>query len=157
MRRTLWSALVVGLLGAVPLVGRAAEGTDGGLKPLVAVSVSGYDQILKDIAFIGQLGGDSELGKEAQAALKQALQTEDLAGLDKTRPCGLVVQTDGQQQFPVFGFVPVTDLKALLKSLEPTVGKADEEKGLYAINFRNNRLYVKEKRAGPSSPIRPRS
>jgi hypothetical protein len=113
---------------------------------LVTVSVSGYDQILKDIAFIGQLGGDSALGKEAQAALEQALQTEDLAGLDKTRPWGLVVQTDGQQQFPVFGFVPVTDLKALLKSLQRTVGKADEEKGVYAIDFRNNRLYVQEKK-----------
>jgi hypothetical protein len=127
-------------------VGRAAEGTDGGLKPLVAVSVSSYDQILKNIAFIGQLGGDPELGKTAEAALKQALQTEDLAGLDKTRPWGLVVQTDGQQQFPVFGFVPVTDLKALLKSLEPVVGKAEEEKGAYEIDFHGNRLYVREKK-----------
>jgi hypothetical protein len=124
----------------------AAEGTDAALKPLVAVSVSGYDQILKDVAFIGQLGGDSELGKEAEAALKQALQTEDLAGLDKTRPWGLAVQTDGQQQFPVFGFIPVTDLKALLKSLEPTVGKAEEEKGVYSIDFRNTRLLIQEKK-----------
>ena len=146
MRRTLWSALVVGLLGCVPLVGRAAEGTGGGLKPLVVVSVSGYDQILKDIAFIGQLGGDPELGKEAQAALKQALQTEDLAGLDKTRPCGVVAQTDGQQQFPVFGFVPVTDLKALLKSLEPMLGKAEEEKGVYSVDFHNTRLLIQEKK-----------
>ena len=145
MRRTFWSALVVGLLGCVPLVGRAAEGTDGGLKPLVAVSVSGYDQVLKDIAFIGQLGGDSALAKEAEAALKQALQTEDLAGLDKARPWGLVVQTDGQQ-YPVYGFVPVTDLKALLKSLEPVVGKAEEEKGAYEIDFHGNRLYVREKK-----------
>ena len=146
MRKTLWSALLVGLLGSVPLVGRAAEGTDAGLKPLVAVSVSSYDQILKNIAFIGQLGGDSSLGKEAETAFKQALQTENLAGLDKTRPCGLVVQTDGQQQFPVFGFVPVTDLKAFLKSLEPAVGKAEEEKGVYEIGVRGNPLYVQEKK-----------
>jgi hypothetical protein len=138
--------LVVGLVACVPLVGRAAEGTEEALKPLVTLSVSGYDQILKQIAYVGQLGGNAELGKQAEAALKSALQTEELAGLDKTRPCGLVVQTDGQQQFPVFGFLPVTDLKALLKSLEPAIGKAEEEKGVYSIDYRNNRLYVQEKK-----------
>jgi hypothetical protein len=138
--------LVVGLVAFVPLVGRAAEGTEEALKPLVAVSVSGYDQILKQIAYVGQLGGNAELGKQAEAALKSTLQAEELAGLDKTRPGGLVVQTDGQQQFPVFGFLPVTDLKALLKSLEPAIGKAEEEKGVYSVDFHNNRLYVQEKK-----------
>jgi len=92
---------------------------------LVTVAFSGYDELLGDIGFLGTLGGNPQLAKAPEAMLVLATQGKGLAGLDKSKPWGLVVQTDGQQ-FPVVGFVPVTDLKQLLDVLTPLVGPPED-------------------------------
>src|SRR5690606_14015169 len=48
---------------------------------------------------------------------------QQLTGIDRTRPAGVVLQTDGINLAPV-AFVPVTNAAALLQSIAPLVGEA---------------------------------
>jgi hypothetical protein len=108
------SALVVALLLGGWSVCPAEETPAAGLKPLVTVSFSGYDELRADIEFVGKLGNNPQLAQGLEKMLKDMTQGQGLTGLDTKRPWGVVVQTDGQQKFPICGFIPVTDLKQLL-------------------------------------------
>jgi len=114
--KAVWCALLAATLVAVPQVGLAQEGAAGGLKPLVTVAFSGYDELLADIDFIGKLAGNPNLSKMAEAGVTLATRGQGLVGLDTKRPWGVVVRTDGQQ-FPVLVYLPVSDYKKLLDLL----------------------------------------
>jgi len=66
-------------------------------------------------------------GEPLATALAKKLQTrtgiQQLTGIDRTRPAGVVLQTDGINLAPV-AFVPVTNAAALLQSIAPLVGEA---------------------------------
>ena len=82
-------------------------------KTILTVAFSGYDELKADLNFIGSLADNPNLADGLEAFLTIATQGQGLAGLDKSKRWGAIVQTDGQE-FPVFAFVPVSDLKALL-------------------------------------------
>ena len=69
----------------------------------------------------------ARVGEPLSTALIKKLQTRtgilQLIGLDRTRPAGVVLQTDGIGLAPV-AFVPVTDGAALLQSIAPLIGEA---------------------------------
>lgn len=69
----------------------------------------------------------AKAGEPLATALVKKLQTrtgiQALAGLDRTRPAGVVVQTDGIGLAPV-AFVPVTDAAAFLQAIAPLIGEA---------------------------------
>ncbi len=134
MRRTLLSTFVVAvLLGASSLV--QAQGTPG-LKPLVTVSFAGYDEVLKDIEFLGELAGNPDLGKLLTDQLDAATDGQGIQGLDTTRPWGVIVQTDGGMEFPFAIFVPVTDIAELLALIGEVSGMTIPEPvdGVYECN-----------------------
>jgi len=108
-------AVVLTLVAAT--AGWAQPGAGGALKPLVTVSLSGYDEIVADANFLGQLGGQPGLGQMLEGLLKKQTGGQGLAGIDKSKPWGAVVQTDGAMAFPFYAFVPVTDLQATLDML----------------------------------------
>jgi hypothetical protein len=111
-------AMVFGAASAVWAQPAAAQPAAGSaLKPLVTISFSGYDELLGDIKFLGQLAGQPELSQMAEGFIQQATQGKGLAGIDQARPWGAVVQTDGGMGFPFYIFVPVSDLKATLELL----------------------------------------
>ncbi len=148
MRRTLLSTLVVGLLLGGWSAAAAQDAPAAGLKPLVTVSFSGYDELKSDIEFIGKLGDNPQMATQLEGMLKLMTQGQGLAGLDKTKPWGAVVQTDGQQEFPIYGFIPVTDLKQLLSLVGPLLpGGPPEEPadGIYEIDIEGLTLFVQEK------------
>ncbi|MBN2475157.1 MAG: hypothetical protein JXB62_11150 [Pirellulales bacterium] len=123
--RTLVSVLaVVGLLVAPSVCPAQATA----LKPVVTVSFSGYDALFEDIGFVGQLGDNPALAQGLEGMLGMFTGGKGVAGLDKAKPWGLVVQTDGMQ-FPAVVFVPVSDMKQLLEVVAPFAGEPADAGG----------------------------
>lgn len=96
-------------------------------KPLVTVAFSGYDEVKRDIAMIGELADNKELANGMESMLQMATGGEGLAGVDKTKPWGLVLQSK-EEEFPAYGFIPVTDLPKLME-LVGNFGLEAEDKG----------------------------
>jgi hypothetical protein len=76
-------------------------------------------------------------------------QGQGLAGLDKTKPLGVIVQTDDDNNFQVLAFIPVTDLKKVLDTLSLLQVEAEEKgDGIYEIQAATpagpQSLYVKQ-------------
>ena len=109
--------LLLALLVAVVCFGTASAclAQEGALKPMVTVSFSGYDEIFADLDYIGKLAENEELASGLEEMLQGVLGGADLTGLDKSRPWGVIVQIDGDEDVAMLGFVPVTDLHALMK------------------------------------------
>jgi hypothetical protein len=130
MRKTLLSTLAVAVLLGASSVCPAQESPSVGLKPVLTISSSGYDALFEDIGFIGKLGGEPEMAKGLETVLKMITEGPmsagpPLPGLDKTKPWGAVVRTDGQE-FLIVGFVPVSDMKQLLQVLAPMLGEGED-------------------------------
>lgn len=145
MKKTTLPILAVVVLLGAPRVSPAQQDSPAGSKPMVTVAFSGYDEILKDIEAIGTLAGNPQLGQMVQGMAQQSPAGEALAGIDTKRPWGFVVKS-GADQFPMFGFVPVTDLKKVLAALpgEPS----DAGDGVMEIQANNQTMYVQEKEGG---------
>ncbi len=136
-----WVLALTVLLGTSSTV-RSQEKPAETMQPVLVVSVSGYDEIRNDLDWIGKLGG-SPLAEMVDMGLKLQLGVQDFTGLDKSRPWGLVVQTDGQD-FSGYSFLPVTDLKQLLKTLEGSIGEPKESgKDVLEIDIQGRPMYVK--------------
>ncbi|MBN2295233.1 MAG: hypothetical protein JXM70_22575 [Pirellulales bacterium] len=146
MRKLVISMLCLTLLvGMVFAVGaRAAD-----IKPVAVVSLSGYDNILEDIELVGELSGRPHLRMVAEGLVVVVTKGQGPAGLDKKRPWGMLVGTDGKN---VGGcsFVPVTDLDKLMSVAKgwdkDRIKKTDN--GIYEIKTRRKTLYVQETHKG---------
>lgn len=154
MRRTLLSTLAVAILLGASSACPAQETPPAGLKPLVTVSFAGYDELRGDVEFIGKLLGNDKLVDQLEAQLRAMTQGPAagpgpvLPGLDTTKPWGAVVQTDGQGQFSICGFIPVTDLKQLVALAKDPMTKEPLAKlvdGVYHVQTDGPTLFVQEK------------
>lgn len=126
------------LLCLAPAVARAQE-----MKPLFLISLSGYDALKADIGYVGGILGQPEMAQSLEGLLALFTQGQGLAGLDKSKPWGASVRSDGAQ-FQVLAFVPVTDVKKLMTALSGVIGQTREEDGVYEIERETMTLYVKE-------------
>jgi hypothetical protein len=141
VRKTWLSALAVAVLLGTSAVGMAQQE----LKPVVVVSISSYDRLMGDIDFLGELTGKPGASKQLEMMLQFMTGGKGLAGVDKAKPWGVVVQTDGQA-FPAVGLLPVTDLKAFLGALPGQTGEPkDTGGGVFEVNAGRQSLYVQEK------------
>ncbi len=100
--------------------GWAAERTEP--KPLAVLSFAGIGELESDIAYLGKLAGNPGLATDFDAALNRATGGAGLAGVDKSRPWGAVLQTDDGQP-TIWLFLPVTNPEKFLTVLEPQLGK----------------------------------
>jgi hypothetical protein len=129
VKKTLLSMMAVALL----LAGSASRASaQGDMKPILVVSLAGYQRIMDDLAFVGKLSDSPDLAKNLEGMITFFTQGQGLAGLDKTKPWGLAASTDGLS-FQLLGFIPVTDLKKLLDALSGFLGDADQENGVYKL------------------------
>lgn len=148
MKKTVLSALAVVALLLAPKLAPAQEGAAADSKTLVTVAFSGYGELLADIEFIGAVSGNPQLKEMVEGALQQSPAGPALAGLDTTRPWGFVVQ-GGADEFPMFGFIPVTDLGKMLSAAEPMIGKPTlAGDGVLEIVADDQSFYLKEKEGG---------
>ena len=85
----------------------------GELTPLAVVAAEQYDGLVKDITFLGQVLGKPELGQMVEGGFAFFTQGKGPDAIDKTKPWGVIVMTDGMQILPV-GCLPVTRLSDLL-------------------------------------------
>jgi hypothetical protein len=136
------STIAVALL----LAGSASHAqAQGDMKPILVVSLAGYQRIIDDLAFVGKLSGSPDLAKNLEGMIGFFTQGQGLAGLDKTKPWGLAASTDGLS-FQLLGFIPVTDTKKLLDALSGFLGDPDNEGGIYKLQAPGLPipLYIKE-------------
>jgi hypothetical protein len=131
---TLTLALVTTLTSA-PL----ASAQTGEMKPVVMVTVNNYDELKQDINFLGSLAGQPELASSFEPFILGFTQ-----GLDKAKPLGVLVQSDGMQ----FGgaiCLPITNLKTFLANLQAFgVTSTELDNGLQQISANGQNLFGKE-------------
>lgn len=107
--------------------------------PVLIVSVSGVDEILGDVGYIMEVTGSGALGQMAGMMANQYVQ-----GLDRSKPLGAVVTTDGEDIRPL-GLIPVKDLDQFLAGLVEQIGEPqDAGNGVKELGTPTP-VYVKEK------------
>ena len=116
-------------------------------KPLIVVSLPSYTAIAEDAGYIGKVIGQPMLKETFEQVAD--FQLGGLEGLDKSRPLGAAVMTDGAA-FRVLGFIPVTDLDKLLATLsrhapEGAVEISDTAGGAKKVAGLGQTLYAKAK------------
>jgi Tfp pilus assembly protein PilN len=133
--------LVLSILSlALPLTAAAD------LKPIVTVSFSGYSELKADVETFGKLSGRPELAQLLEGMLAMVTEGKGLNGLDQKQPLGAVVLSDGSEDFTIYGFVPVSDLKQLMELMKnPVTNESPKaENGVYEIPAGADSVYVKQ-------------
>jgi hypothetical protein len=139
--KSLVGALMLGALLCAPT--RADSQAE---KPVVVISAAGYNALMADLGCFGEIAGQPGLDKSIDAILTLATGGRGLADVDKARPWGIAI-CPGDGKPTGYGFVPVTDLKALLGLLEDLGHKSsDAGNGIIEIDTKQDgkRLFVRE-------------
>ncbi len=146
MKRTLLCIAALALLAASATSAAAKDNKaadDSNNKRVAVLSLAGYDRVMEDLDFLGGLAGNPGLSKNLEGAIQLFTQGQGLAGLDKKRPWGVTVTTDGAQFQPLV-LLPVTNLKQLLDALAGLIGDAQEADGMFELSVFNFKIYAKE-------------
>ena len=132
------AALLLGLPAPAP-----AQQAPPSAKPVAVVSISGYQELLDDIGYIGRVAGNPQAAQGVEGLIKLFTQGKGPVGLDKGRPWGVVMTRGSDLQG--YAFIPVTDLKALLKVLVAFVGTPEDAgDGILELKYEEKPFYVKE-------------
>lgn len=118
------------LVGPVAAV-RAARAAESAVVGVVACD--GYTDLKNQIRWVGTQIGNPALDGFAESFVMMATQFRGLAGLDVSRPAGVILTADDAGPSG-HGFVPVKDLDRLLGSLEGVLGPVERSGGLRRIS-----------------------
>lgn len=115
-------ALVAWLLAVLPVF--AAE-------PAVVLSIKGFNELLTDSQYLGNVLGQPLLGAALPGVVAQVTGGKGLNGLDATKPIGLYVtlSSDGQPK-DVVVFVPVSSQKTFADTLAAVFPNPSTENGI---------------------------
>ena len=146
-RLTRWLTLAVLLAVGIYLSAESfkvhAQSSDAS-KPLAIVTLAGYDELIKDINFLGGLAGQPQAAQQLEMMVQMFTQGKGLAGLDKSRPIGVLVLSDGAG-FQGAACLPVTSLDELLGALAGLgIQAEDQGDGVKKITGPNGELFVRE-------------
>ena len=132
MRKRLFFTVIAVLSLVLP---NAAETSAASAErqPLAVVSVASYDQLIANIALAGNLSGRPRLAEGLEGTLMVLTQGKGLAGLDKERPWGIVIEANGSRPGG-YAFLPVDDLV----KFEEMIGCAQEP-----FQLRRNKILVR--------------
>ncbi|MEQ8789284.1 MAG: hypothetical protein RIC55_23525 [Pirellulaceae bacterium] len=127
------------LLAAAPLPRAQAQQSE--FKPAVVISVASIESIMEDVTYLADVAGARENATMAKGMV--GLMT---AGVDPKRPSGAYLTFNGPEEPVAVVFIPVTDLKGLLKIHEGSLGAPEDEgDGLLRIDGPNGMpIYLKE-------------
>ena len=119
-------------------------------KPIAVLAVASYNDLVSDVQFFGELVGRPKLVEAFNGGVAVVTQFKGLAGVNKTRPWGAVVQASGEEDFSGYAFVPVFDLDQFLDLLK-LYGTVEAEGGLNKLttkpDFGGKVLYIKSQGA----------
>jgi hypothetical protein len=106
-------------------VGPAA--TAGETETVAVLAVNSYTNLINDIGFLGGLADRPEIGQMLEGFVALFTQGRGLVGLDKAKPWGVLLRTDGVEFMPV-GCLPVNNVRELT-NLVAAFGVVVEELG----------------------------
>ena len=117
-------------------------------KPIAALAVTSYNDLLSDVNFVGSLVERPQLGAGLEGLLAMVTQGKGLDGIDKSRTWGLVVQASSEENFTGYVFVPVTEFKKVLGLLE-LYSTVDPQGDVYKLTPKDGQKvgYVKQQGA----------
>lgn len=124
----------------------AQTDTETDLQTVAAAALSGYDALIGDVRFVGELAGYPGAADMAEGMLAMATQGRGLAGmgLDTTRPLGVVLQTDGSNFAPM-ACLPLADTEPLMEMLEAFQLDYDElGDGVVQLEMPEQTVYFKQ-------------
>ncbi|MEX1038996.1 MAG: hypothetical protein WDZ51_00090 [Pirellulaceae bacterium] len=122
LRKRSWIAALGLVLLSLPLAmahaqdEAAPEAQAAVNKPVAVVSVAPVSKVIRDVQFLATAADQADLGR--MVAIMSAPFTQ---GVDKTKPIGAVVMTNGQDFQPV-GFIPVTDFDSVMLLIKEQYG-----------------------------------
>jgi len=149
VRKLLCFAACAALLAAAlaPAVARADDAP--AIKPVLVVSLAGYDRMIEDFQTMGELTDRPYLAAGVEGIMALATHGRGLAGLDKSRPWGVLVATDGHAIGGCM-FMPVTDLDKLMgiAKLAAKDKLAKGDNGIWSLETPDKTLYVQETHKG---------
>ena len=114
-------------------------------KPIAALAVASYNDLLDDVNFVGGLVDRPQLGAGLDGLVTLVTQGKGLAGVDKARPFGAIVQASGADDVSGYVFVPVNDFKAALDLLK-LYNEVEDQGGIYKLTPKDGKQanYVKQ-------------
>src|SRR4051794_2793643 len=115
----------------------AAPEAPAQLKTLAVVAGARYEKLLGDVTFLGPYLGQPAAGQMADAILAQYTMGKATTALDKTKPWGVIVQTDGSQFFYV-ACLPVANVDDVIEIAKAHRAEVkDAENGIKELSIPN--------------------
>jgi hypothetical protein len=115
----------------------AAPEAPAQLKTLAVVAGARYEKLLGDVTFLGPYLGQPAAGQMADAILAQYTMGKAATALDKTKPWGVIVQTDGSQFFYV-ACLPVAKAEDVIEIAKAHRAEVkDTENGIKELSIPN--------------------
>jgi hypothetical protein len=144
----LFFAVAAALVGHVPSNALAQQSQPSGatrpvqaLKTVAVVAVAPYDNLIRDINLVGTWVGRPEIGQIIELQFEQFTGGKGAAAIDRTKPWGLIVQTDGTGFLPV-ACLPVREPDAVLQgAAQRGMTVKDAPGGLKELRQENGRAY----------------
>ena len=131
------------MLATMALLFSAAVGQAADKETVAVVSISSYDNLVKNVATIGEVAGYPDLDQMVDAILTLQTGGKGLVGVDKTKPWGVQVKVTQAGPGGV-AFLPVNDLKGLLGALAGVAGEAEDVgDGVYSLENGPAPVFVK--------------
>lgn len=107
------------------------------LKTLAVVAGARYEKLLGDVTFLGPYLGQPAAGPMAEMVLAQYTMGKAATALDKTKPWGVIVQTDGSQFYYV-ACLPVANADDVVEIAKAHGAEVkDAENGIKELSIPN--------------------
>jgi len=112
-------------------------------------SMASYDQMRENLDLVAEMAGRPGLGKGAEGMMMFVTGGQGLKGIDKSRPWGVLMGTDGHDVGGCL-FFPVKDFKALIAVVKQMSGDklSDHGDGLWELEGPKQSVYVQETHPG---------
>jgi len=112
-----WLVALVGLTLVCGFMERPlAASQSHAAQPVAVLSVASIDRLTEDLDYLSRAAKHADVG-----AYLQQVANAFLEAFDRTRPAGIVITAD-KDEFPGVGFLPVSDLDALLRVVRGRLG-----------------------------------
>jgi hypothetical protein len=118
------------------------------LKIVAAIACTDYNDLIKDVTIIGSLIGQPNIAQGIEGQVAAMTGGKGLAGVDKTKPWGLILQTDGMQFLPVV-CLPVTNADDVLAAVAAIGADVkDGDGGVKQLSLPNGNSFFMKSAAG---------
>ncbi len=125
------------------VLGHSVFGQKTGERPTVVVTIAPLEQMLKNLSYVLRASGAGEA-----SGMMSGVVNAYTSGVDRSRPAGLAMSIDENNDPVPVVFLPITKLDEFLEPLK-LFGEIDNlGDGLYAMSFGPQSVYAKSKEGG---------